>query len=109
MSKMSQLHAELSERAAELGFESIEEAERAGYKVDYDNMTLMSPEEQAHEAWLIERTMVLKELDLLETYFEEVIDRASEDDDAGLDTMFILNNLKGYVEDAVDFIKRGEQ
>ena len=59
MSKMSQLHAELSEHASELGFESIEDAERAGYKVDYDNATLMSPEEQAHEAWLKEREEVL--------------------------------------------------
>lgn len=35
MSKMSQLHAELSEAAAELGFESIEDAEAHGYKVEY--------------------------------------------------------------------------
>lgn len=36
MSKMSQLHAELSEAAAELGFESIEDAEAHGYKVEYN-------------------------------------------------------------------------
>lgn len=35
MSKMSQLHAELSEQAAELGFRSIEEAEASGYHVTY--------------------------------------------------------------------------
>lgn len=32
---MSQLHAELTAEAAELGFESIDEAEANGYKVDY--------------------------------------------------------------------------
>lgn len=36
MSKMSQLHAELTEKAAELGFESIEDAEAHGYKVEYN-------------------------------------------------------------------------
>lgn len=36
MSKMSQLHAELSEQAYELGFESIEEAEANGVKIQYN-------------------------------------------------------------------------
>lgn len=36
MSKMSQLHAELSEQAYELGYESIEEAEANGLKVQYN-------------------------------------------------------------------------
>lgn len=36
MSKMSQIHAELTEKAAELGFESLEEAEDNGYEVLYD-------------------------------------------------------------------------
>ena len=35
MSKMSQLHMELSEQAADLGFASIEEAEKNGYVIDY--------------------------------------------------------------------------
>lgn len=51
------------------------------------------------------KDLLLKELDILKTYFEEVIDSASEDDDAGLDTMFMLNNLKGYVEDATKYVK----
>lgn len=41
MSKMSQLHAELSEQASQLGFHSIEEAEINGYEVDYENATLV--------------------------------------------------------------------
>ena len=36
MSKMSQLHAELSEQAYELGYESIEEAEANGLQVQYN-------------------------------------------------------------------------
>ena len=35
MSKMSQIHSELTEIAAELGFDSIEHAEANGYKVVY--------------------------------------------------------------------------
>lgn len=37
MSKMSQLHAELSEQAYELGYESLEEAEANGLKVQYNS------------------------------------------------------------------------
>lgn len=51
------------------------------------------------------KDLLLKELDILKTYFEEVIDGASEDDDAELDTMFMLNNLKEYVEDAIKYVK----
>lgn len=36
MSKISQLHAELTEQASELGFESIEEAEAHGYTIKYN-------------------------------------------------------------------------
>jgi len=64
MSKMSQLHAELSEQAAELGFESIGEAEQAGYEVDWEKHKLVKIKdelEKAHEAWLKERDDVLEE------------------------------------------------
>lgn len=36
MSKISQIHAELTEKAAELGFASLEEAQDNGYEVLYD-------------------------------------------------------------------------
>lgn len=49
MSKMSQLHAELSEQAAELGFESIGEAEQAGYGVDWENRRLIPDADKAYE------------------------------------------------------------
>ena len=51
------------------------------------------------------KDLLLKELDILKTYFEEVIDGASEDGDVELDTMFMLNNLKGYVDDAIKYVK----
>lgn len=65
MSRMSQLHAELSEQAAELGFESISEAEQAGYGVDWQNAKLIEPEEAAHQEWLAYKKMVLADLKLL--------------------------------------------
>ena len=61
MSKMSQLHAELTEAAAELGFESIEEAEAHGYKVEYgENHASLVPD--IDEAYKIEK----EELERLE-------------------------------------------
>lgn len=68
MSKMSQMHAELSEQAAELGFESLGEAEQAGYGVDWENAKLIKVEDEldkAHEAWLKERDEVLDGLDIV--------------------------------------------
>lgn len=49
MSKISQLHAELSEQAYELGFESIGEAEQAGYGVDWENHRLIPDADKAYE------------------------------------------------------------
>ena len=68
MSKMSQLHAELAEQAAELGFLSIEEAEANGYEVDYDKQKLVptnaeSELDEAHKAWLKERDGLLVALE----------------------------------------------
>ena len=53
---------------------------------------------------IMNKDLLLKELDILKTYFEEVIDGASEDS-VELDTIFMLNNLKGYVEDAIKYVK----
>ena len=52
----------------------------------------------------MKRVLLLEELDILRTYFEEVIDGADEDG-VELDTMQILFNLKGYVDDAIRYIK----
>lgn len=84
--KMSQLHAELSEQAAELGFESLGEAEQAGYGVDWENGKLIKVEdelERAHEAWLKEKACALEGLEDLRkripydwTETIDVLDRA---------------------------------
>lgn len=82
MSKMSQLHAELSEQTAELGFESLGEAEQAGYGVDWENGRLIKAEdeqEKAHEAWLKEQQIVLGDLMNLmvhKVYDHDIIERA---------------------------------
>lgn len=46
---MSQLYAELTEQAAQLGFHSVEEAEINGFKVDYKKQELVPDEEQAYK------------------------------------------------------------
>ena len=51
------------------------------------------------------KDLLLKELDILKTYFEEVIDGANEDKEVDLETMQMLFNLKGYVEDAIKYVK----
>lgn len=53
----------------------------------------------------MDKDLLLKELDILKTYFEEVIDGASEDKEVDLETMQMLFNLKGYVEDAIKYVK----
>lgn len=37
MSKLPQAQAELEEQASSLGFESIQQAEKNGYRITYDN------------------------------------------------------------------------
>lgn len=76
MSKMSQLHAELTERASELGFESIEQAEANGYtvKIDMNGNGWLEPDVdkamgEAHQEWLKEREEVVFELERLITAY----------------------------------------
>lgn len=67
MSKMSQLHAELSEQAYDLGFNSLDDALQFGYNVDYTEGKLVKHEccdmakelEAAHEALLKEKKDVI--------------------------------------------------
>lgn len=90
MSKMSQLHAELSEQAAELGFESLGEAEQAGYGVDWENAKLIKVEDEldkAHEEWLKERDEVVA--DLTSVYND--ID--------------VPKDCKQYIKHAINFIR----
>lgn len=97
MSKMSQLHAELTEQAYELGFESIGEAEQAGYGVDWENHKLIKIEDEqdkAHEAWLKERGELLERLEKKQEKLKRMLC-----DDTG---------LYDLVTDTINFIKKGE-
>lgn len=73
MSKMSELHRELSEQAYDLGFQSLDDALNKGYEVDYDNARLIKVDQQelAHKEWLKEKEEVLDELKRLHEYFVE--------------------------------------
>lgn len=96
MSKMSWVHAELTEKASELGFESIEEAERNGYEISMDGMNpILRPNakkqlELAHKTWLKERDELLEELrDLRDAYMG-------------------VEHTEDVLEKTIDFIKKGE-
>lgn len=62
MSKMSELHRELSEQAYDMGYESLGEAEQMGCEVDWENQKLIPPEEAAHNALLKERDELIETL-----------------------------------------------
>lgn len=90
MSKMSQLHAELSEQASQLGFHSIEEAEINGYEVDYENATLVEGRELAHQNWLKRKEGLLEQLrDLCDAYMG-------------------VENTEDVLSETIDFIEEGE-
>lgn len=97
MSKMSQLHAELTEQANEMGYATIEDAERDGYHMVQDlvegtfKLEKIDEQDKAHEAWLAERQQVLSEL----------VDVIHDD---GLD----WNAIVKRVEHAMEFIEKGE-
>lgn len=107
MSKISQLHAELTQQAAELGFESIEDAEANGYGIDYKNQKLFIPKPdpkldeaieeaigEAHEAWLKERGELLERLKKKQEKLKRMLC-----DDTG---------LYALITDAINFIEKGE-
>lgn len=82
MSRMSQLHMELSEQAADLGFASIEQAEANGYVVYYEPVAKLIPaEEAAHKDLMFDKEKLLSDLDLVVTrsqFDKRVIERAKE-------------------------------
>lgn len=94
MSKMSQLHAELSEQAYELGFEDLGEAEQAGYVVDWENRKLVDGRELAHKEWLKEKEEVLRELSLTRDYMVSVAGK--------------VPYQARYIDHAIEFVKKGE-
>lgn len=70
MSKMSQLHAELSSQAYDMGFESLDVAEQMGCEIDWENQRLVPPEEAAHNSILRERDEIIADLEKLVTRSE---------------------------------------
>lgn len=71
MSKMSELHRDLSEQAVEMGYSSLEYAtDVAGCEIDYEKGRLLSPEEAAHNALLKEREEIIEDLKKLVTRSE---------------------------------------
>lgn len=100
MSKMSQLHAELTEQAADLGFKSIEDAEQHGYIVEYKGGRLVPTEElmkQAHEAWLKERDEVLS---IIESVKEDIVELSGGNNEhVAIDE---LNRVIDFVEGCHD-------
>lgn len=72
MSKMSQLHAELSESAAELGFENIQQAEEAGFVPNWNTGRLEKKDwlNEAHADILKERDEIIEDLKKLVTRSE---------------------------------------
>lgn len=107
MSKMSQLHAELTEQAYDLGFESIEDAENNGYEVIYDGENfarlVRSEDEQelAHEDWLRERKEVLEGL-------ENVLKHTHDQPLTDYEILCVINYNTKAIEHAIEFIKKGE-
>ena len=59
MSKMSQLHMELTEQANELGFDTLEDAMSHGYSVDYAHHKLVDEQANAHEDYIKRKEEVL--------------------------------------------------
>lgn len=108
MSKIGRVNLELQEEANELGFETVQEAIADGWEANEIAATLTKKDEleEAHEAWLKEKKEVLEELDVLDTYFKEIIDASAAEHN--LEETFIFTQLKGYVKDAIEFIKKGE-
>lgn len=99
MSRMSQLHAELSQQAYDMGYESLDDALNDGWGVDYDNQKLVKDKEstiqelvKAHAAWEKEKEDILKRL-------------------RGMHNALSIEGFREWdnvVSDAIDFINRGE-
>ena len=72
MSKMSELHCELSESAAELGFENIQQAEEAGFVPNWTTGRLEKKDwlDEAHADILKERDEIIEDLNKLVTRSE---------------------------------------
>lgn len=74
---MSQIAMELDQKAAELGFESLQEALDAGCEVEYGpagQSELVEPLVAAHRAWEAEKEEALNAIDHLKGAIEHLYD-----------------------------------
>lgn len=93
MSKMSELYNEISEQVAELGFQSIEEAEEHGYVVDYLSMKLVKNTDLAEEAFESKKKNFMEEKNKLIQKLKEIKDCLDNN-----------GNIKSYSKDIEDII-----
>lgn len=97
MSKMSQLHAELSEQAYELGYLTLDQALADGYEVDYRTSRLeksVDGREQAHKDYLKRKELILKALNnLYDNYVEG---------------SYKVKFEREVIKEAITFIEEGE-
>lgn len=112
---MSQLHAELSEQANELGFETIQDAVNSGYVVDYDKGKLVKyglgysetveylakEQEKAHEAWLEEKRKTLNELNSI----LNAINGQAYNNFSDYELLTFIKNNKQIIAKAIEFIE----
>lgn len=103
MGKLSEIAMELDDQAAELGFESYEDAvERGGYEIDYENARLWRPLDElnnAHQAWLNDKVVILDNLDAMREDIEELRETLARAD--------YLKWIK-TIRQTMDFIEEGE-
>lgn len=104
MSKISQLHAELSSQAYDLGFNSLEDALAMGYEVDYENSKLVDGREQAHKAWLKEKREILNELNAI----LNAINGQAYNNFSNYELLTFIKNNKQIIAKAIEFIEKGE-
>lgn len=98
---MSQLHAELSEQAYELGYLTLDQALADGYEVDYRTNRLeksVDGREQAHDNWLKEKEDILNSLGQLQTYLCNKVEHGNFN---GIDDWEVVSKT-------INFIKKGE-
>lgn len=101
---MRDIIIQLQEQAEDLGFSTIQEAKDAGYEEDinYENgiarLVIDREQEEAHEAWLKEKSEVLTNLAQLKIYLSNKVEHFEF---CGKDDWEIL-------EDAINFIEKGE-
>lgn len=96
MSKMSQLHAEIMEQLAELGFETIQEAEANGYHITYtDNKVkvVCDMKKEMEKAYESRRKEILDKLDGVIAYL-----KGDDDTDVAGYMIRELQDVEEYVK-----------